>query len=344
MRTRPLTRSARALGKGLLIKEQGVIVVTGGGGFIGSCIVAKLHELGHSDIVVVDHWDDELKKKNLAGKSCRAFYDKTAFLDLVLSGKFEGDVSHVIHMGACSSTTGQDKDYYHQNNFEYSCHMARWALKVGARFIYASSAATYGDGENGYSDDKEAIRRCKPLNLYGQSKQMFDEWVLDQGLYDKVVGLKFFNVFGPNEYHKGDMKSVIAKAYDRVAGEGKMVLFKSHREGYADGEQKRDFIYVKDVVDVVLFFMKNPQANGIFNVGTGKARTWNDLARALFSAAGKPPTIEYVDMPEILRPRYQYFTQAEVQNLRRVGYQKPFTSLEDAIRDYVGYLKNGSCV
>ena len=322
-----------------------MIIVTGGAGFIGSCIVSKLNEQGHKDIIIVDHWDeDALKKKNLVGKSFQKFYDKADFLGLVLADKIDGKISCIIHMGACSSTTGQDRDYYLRNNFEYSCHMARFALKKKARFIYASSAATYGDGEAGYSDDKKSIPNCKPLNFYGESKQMFDEWILKENLYDKVAGLKFFNVFGPNEYHKGDMRSVIAKAYGRVVSEGKMILFKSHREGYGDGEQKRDFIFVKDAVDIVLFFMEHPQVNGIFNVGTGQARSWNDLASALFVAAGKESQIEYVDMPKHLQPRYQYFTQADMANLRRAGYAKPFTSLEAAIKDYVLYLKDGMCL
>jgi ADP-L-glycero-D-manno-heptose 6-epimerase len=322
-----------------------MIVVTGGAGFIGSAIVAKLNELGRKDILVVDRWDkDGLKKRNLAGRDYLAFHDHEEFLKLVLADLVKGEVSCLIHMGACSSTTGQDRDFYLRNNFEYSCHMARWAMKKGARFIYASSAATYGDGESGYSDEKDAIRRCRPLNYYGESKQLFDEWVLDNALYDKVVGLKFFNVFGPNEYHKGDMKSLVAKAYGRVAKEGTMSLFKSYRDGYADGEQKRDFIYVKDAVDVVLFFMDHPEANGIYNLGTGLARSWNDLAKALFSALGKPVVIEYIDMPERLRSQYQYFTQADMRRLRSVGYQKPFTSLEHAIKDYVKYLKGSSCL
>lgn len=320
-----------------------MIVVTGGAGFIGSGIVSRLNQLGHKDIIIVDHWDDEgLKKHNLVGKDYKKFYDKADFLERVLAGRITENVSLLIHMGACSSTTGQDRQYYMKNNFEYSCHMARFAIQKKARFVYASSAATYGDGEQGYSDDKMAISRCRPLNFYGESKQMFDEWILSEGLYDSVVGLKFFNVFGPNEYHKGDMKSVIAKAYGKVVSEGRMVLFKSHREGYGDGEQKRDFIYIKDVVNIVLFFMQNQRVNGIFNVGTGCARTWNDLARALFSAVGREPRIEYADMPEHLRARYQYFTQADMKNLRRVGYGEPFASLESAIKDYVSYLEKGS--
>ncbi|MBF0388200.1 MAG: ADP-glyceromanno-heptose 6-epimerase [Candidatus Omnitrophica bacterium] len=316
------------------------IVVTGGAGFIGSCLVSWLNSQGHKDIIVVDHWDAEgLKRRNLAGKVYSAYFDKVEFLNMVLAGQAPQGVACVFHMGACSSTTGQDRNYYLQNNFDYSCHLARWALGMKARFIYASSAATYGDGEQGYSDSLESIRSCKPLNFYGESKQLFDEWVITNGLYDQVSGLKFFNVFGPNEYHKGDMKSVIAKAYDRVVAEGKMVLFKSYRPDYADGEQQRDFIYVKDVVAVMDFFMRNPSVNGIFNVGTGRARSWNDLARALFAAVGKPAAIEYIPMPEVLRSKYQYFTQADISRLARAGYDRPFTGLEEAIKDYSHFLR-----
>jgi ADP-L-glycero-D-manno-heptose 6-epimerase len=318
-----------------------VIVVTGAAGFIGSCIVAQLNQRGVKDLVLVDRWDaDGLMKKNLEGKFYTKFYDKCDFLQMMLSDAITQDVEAVIHMGACSSTTGTDREYYRRNNFEYSCHVARWALRKKARLIYASSAATYGDGENGYSDSIESIRVCKPLNYYGESKQKFDEWVLDNQLYDKVVGLKFFNVFGPNEYHKGDMRSVIVKAYERLVSEGRMMLFKSHRAEYADGAQMRDFIYVKDVVDVVEFFLKKPDINGIYNVGTGHARTWNDVAKALFAAAGKPVNIEYIPMPDALRGKYQYFTEADVARLRKAGYTKAFTSLEVSVKDYVGYLKS----
>ena len=320
-----------------------MIVVTGGAGFIGSCLIAELNKRGVADILVVDRWDaDGLKKRNLAGKKYKAFYDKCDFLQLILSDGIRDHVTDVLHMGACSSTTGQDREYYRRNNFEYSCHMARWSLRKSARLIYASSAATYGSGEGGYSDAPELIRRCSPLNYYGESKQMFDTWVLDQNLYDKVVGLKFFNVFGPNEYHKGDMKSVIAKAYAKVVSEDKMTLFKSHRDGFSDGEQMRDFIYVKDVVDVVFYLMGNPKVNGIYNVGTGHARTWNAVAAALFAAVGSSGKIEYVPMPEVLREKYQYFTEADMGRLRKAGYDRPFTSLEAAVHDYAQYLKDKS--
>jgi len=317
-----------------------VIVVTGGAGFIGSCIVSRLNVLGHSDLIVVDHLND-LKNKNLEGKKFLQYFDKKEFLDLLKNDQVNSKVRCVIHMGACSSTTLNDARYFEENNFEYSCHVARWALKHQARFIYASSAATYGDGSRGYQDNETTITRLKPLNLYGQSKQKFDEWVYNQNAFDKMVGLKFFNVFGPNEYHKGDMRSVIAKAYEKVVAEGKILLFKSYNPQYKDGEQKRDFIYVKDSVDIVMYFLDHPAQNGLFNVGTGCVRTWNDLAQALFQAVNKPTKIEYIDMPDVIRPKYQYFTQADMGKLRNSGYKKPFTALEAAVKDYAGYLKGG---
>lgn len=327
-----------------------MIVVTGAAGFIGSCIVSKLNETGNDDLIVVDHLCDGLlpdesadaKSKNLVGKKFVKYFDKSEFIKLVAYGKIGYDIDAVIHMGACSSTTGQDEKYYRENNFEYTEKMAKWALKNKMRFIYASSAATYGDGSIGYKDDVETIRKCKPLNLYGESKQQFDEWVLDNGVEEEVVGLKFFNVFGPNEYHKGDMRSVVSKAYSKVVEEGKIELFRSYHDDYKDGEQQRDFIYVKDAVSVVMYFIQHRDIGGIFNVGTGEARTWNDLAKALFNAVGKKINIEYVEMPETLREKYQYFTQADMGKLRRAGFSDKFMSLEDAVKDYEGFLKDNS--
>ena len=321
-----------------------MIVVTGGAGFIGSCLVAELNKRGRQDIIVVDHYqgDDDPKKKNLAGKRYQRFFDKSEYLKLLKRDIFDFDVECILHMGACSSTTLQDADYFEKNNFQYSCAVAQWALKNKVRLIYASSAATYGDGSQGYSDDESLVAALEPLNLYGASKQKFDCWVLENGFQTQMVGLKFFNVFGPNEYHKEDMKSVVAKAYDRVVGEGKISLFRSYHPKYKDGEQMRDFIYVKDIVDVVLFLMEHEKINGIFNVGTGQARTWNELAQALFVAVNREVHIEYMDMPETLRGRYQYFTQAQMTKLRLAGYTKPFTPLADAVKDYCGYLKTQS--
>ena len=321
-----------------------MIVVTGGAGFIGSCIVARLNSLGHDDLMVVDHFDgpDDMKRRNIENKHYRQYLDKAEFLEQVRSNRLPRSIRCVIHMGACSSTTGTDPDYYEQNNFQYTRHLAQWCVEHRIPFIYASSAATYGDGSRGYADDEQSLQSLQPLNLYGWSKHKFDLWVMDQGLRDHVVGLKFFNVFGPNEYHKGSMRSVVNKAYPGVASEGAISLFKSYHPDYSDGEQQRDFIYVQDAVDVVLFFMDHPEIHGIYNVGTGTAHSWNELARALFAAVGKAPNIHYIEMPEHLKERYQYFTQATVEKLRSVGFDRPWTSLEDAVRDYVGYLREGS--
>lgn len=316
-----------------------MIVVTGAAGFIGSCVVAKLNERRQEDLILVDHRDG-LKERNLKDKKFTRYYEKEDFLNLIIRDQVDFPLECLIHMGACSSTTLEDAQYFEKNNFEYTRTLAQWAVAHRVRFIYASSAATYGEGSAGYGDDDETTRRCRPLNLYGQSKQKFDRWVLENRLSGKVVGLKFFNVFGPNEYHKGDMRSVVAKAYVQVAEEGRMHLFKSYKKEYGDGEQKRDFIYIKDAVDVVLFFVDHPAVHGIFNVGTGQARTWNDLAKALFAALEKEVHIEYIDMPPALRPRYQYFTQADMTKLRNCGYTKAFTPLKDAVKDYVGYLKD----
>lgn len=317
-----------------------MIVITGGAGFIGSCTVAKLNEVGRDDLMIVDHLDDPIKEENLKNKKYAKYFDKKEFIQLVANNTLNSGVNCMIHMGACSSTTLQDVRYFEENNFEYTKTLAQWALQHKVRFIYASSAATYGDGSVGYKDDEATTRLCQPLNFYGASKQKFDLWVLDQGLSDQVVGLKFFNVFGPNEYHKEDMRSVVAKAYQRVIEEGKMGLFKSYKKEYRDGEQKRDFVYVKDAVDVVLFFFNHRDINGIFNVGTGEARSWNDLACALFKAVGRKPCVEYIAMPPNLHARYQYFTQADVSKLRNNGYNQPFTPLDVAIFDYVEYLKD----
>ena len=316
-----------------------MIVVTGAAGFIGSCILAALNAAGRSDILIVDHLDNDLKPKNFRSKKFLEYLDKSDFLASVRKNQVPDSVECIIHMGACSSTLLQDAKYYEENNFLYTKTLAQWALEHKVRFIYASSAATYGDGAQGYSDDHALIKNCKPLNLYGKSKQDFDEWALDSNVLNKMVGLKFFNVFGPNEYHKGQMRSVILKAYKKVKEEGKMLLYKSYKEAYANGNQKRDFIYIKDAVDIVMFFFMHPQLAGIYNVGTGKARTWNDVANALFVATHQKPDIEYIEMPEPLRAQYQYFTQADVTKLRMAGYAKPFMELEDSVADYAQYLE-----
>ncbi|WP_462324391.1 ADP-glyceromanno-heptose 6-epimerase [Desulfoplanes sp.] len=310
-------------------------IVTGGAGFIGSAMVWKLNRMGIEDILVVDNLSTGSKWKNLVGLRYSDYMHKSVFIDKVRSGGICGSVEGIVHMGACSSTTEQDADYLMDNNFHYTRTLAGFALDKRARFIYASSASTYGDGSQGFDDDPGKMDDLVPLNMYGYSKQLFDLWVKKNGLLDKVVGLKFFNVFGPNEYHKDDMKSVVCKAYHQITATGKMGLFKSYRPDYKHGEQKRDFVYVKDCVDVMWWLMTHGGVNGIYNVGTGQARTWNDLVLAVFRAMDKDPSIGYVDMPEAIRDKYQYYTHADMDRLRAAGCRLGMQSLEDAAADYV---------
>ena len=245
-------------------------------------------------------------------------------------GKFD----YVLHLGACSSTTETDAAFLIRNNYEFTKDMAVWALAQGARFVYASSAATYGDGSAGMSDSGP-LETLRPLNMYGYSKHLFDLYAQKAGFLDQIVGLKYFNVFGPNEAHKGDMCSVVYKSFGQISGAGVIRLFKSYRPEYADGEQKRDFLYVKDAVEMTLHLAASTNAAGLFNLGAGRARAWNELAGAVFAALGKKSCIEYIDMPEFMRPKYQYFTEADLKKLRQTGYDRPVFSLEDAVRDYV---------
>jgi ADP-L-glycero-D-manno-heptose 6-epimerase len=323
------------------IKEGSMIILTGGAGFVGSCFLWKLNQEGIKDVLVVDHLDKDEKWKNLVGKSYYDYIQKGDFFNAVISKRVPKPQS-IIHLGACSSTSLTDANYYIKNNYEYSKVLALWAFELGIPFIYASSAATYGRGDLGYDDDFAKIKDLSPLNIYGYSKHMFDLWLLNNNYINKVTGIKFFNVFGPNEYHKCDMRSVICKNYDEVSKKGAIKLFKSYNEKYPDGGQIRDFVYIKDVVDIMYFLFKNPSKTGIFNLGTGKPRTWNDVARAMFAAVGKNENIEYIDMPDYLRPRYQYFTEAKMDNLRKAGYDKHFMELEDSLKDYCSYLKNKS--
>jgi ADP-L-glycero-D-manno-heptose-6-epimerase len=251
----------------------------------------------------------------------------------------EGDdpfgTTAIVHMGACSSTTELDADYLMENNYRYTQVLCRFALKHDVRFLNASSAATYGEGENGFVDDHDRLGRLQPLNMYGYSKHLFDLWAQRAGILDRLASIKFFNVFGPNEYHKGDMMSVICKAYKQIRDTGRMRLFKSYRPEYPNGGQMRDFVYVKDCVDILWWLLEHREVNGVFNVGTGIARTWNDLAKSVFSAMGRRPDIEYIDMPETIRDKYQYLTRADMSKLRAAGFVAPMTSLEDAAKDYV---------
>jgi len=312
-----------------------MIVVTGGAGFIGSAIVQKLNHRGISKILVVDDLDHEEKEKNLNAVKFSDLQGKADFLQTIQSRSQTPPATAILHMGACSSTTETDREFLTRNNFEYTRDLAEFALERGIRFIYASSAATYGDGAEGYLDDESRLDSLSPLNLYGESKQRFDLWAREKGAFDKIVGLKYFNVYGPNEYHKGDMQSLVRKGFFQVQETGKMRLFKSCKPEYSDGGQERDFLYIKDAVAMTLFFLDRPEVGGLFNVGSGKARNWNNLAHALFSALEKEPDIEYIEMPPSIRDQYQYHTQAEMGKIRKAGYDAPITSLEDGVKDYV---------
>jgi ADP-L-glycero-D-manno-heptose 6-epimerase len=312
-----------------------MIIVTGGAGFIGSALIAALNKRGITDILVVDRLAKDQRWKNLVNLRFADYIDKDDFLDMVVEDVVPFSVDVVFHIGACSSTTETDVSFLMDNNYEYTKQLAQWTAEENIRFIYASSAATYGDGANGFADDEEKLETLKPLNPYGYSKQLFDLWAKRNGLLDKIVGLKYFNVFGPNEYHKAEMRSFVLKAFEQINATAMVRLFKSHRPDYKDGEQKRDFLYVKDAVDMTLFFFDNPKTAGIYNLGAGVARTWNDLAKAVFTAMGKSPNIEYIDMPDSVRNQYQYFTEADITKLRSAGYKKQVTSLEDAVENYV---------
>ena len=312
-----------------------MIVVTGAAGFIGSAIVWRLNTLGKEDIVIVDELGMEEKWKNLVGLKYSDFIHKDDFIAMILDDEVTFSIDSLIHMGANSSTTEMNADHLLFNNYEYTKELAKYSIKNDIRFIYASSAATYGDGSLGFDDDENRLETLRPLNMYGYSKQMFDLWAKRQGILNKIAGLKYFNVFGPNEYHKGDMRSVAHKAFGQINDTGKLRLFKSHNPKYKDGEQLRDFVYIKDAVDMTLFFLEHKDKNGIYNIGAGKARTWNDLAKAIFNALNKPLNIEYFDPPKQLEEKYQYFTEANLDKLKKAGYNKPLTSLEEGVSDYI---------
>jgi len=314
-----------------------MIIVTGGAGLIGSSIIWSLNRMGRKDILAVDNLGMSQKWKNLVPLNIADYLEKDDFLKMVMeNGSFSSSkIEAVFHLGACSATTEQDATYLVKNNFEYTKQLALFAQKHNARFIYASSAATYGDGIKGFNDDDNRLSELKPMNMYGYSKHLFDIWARDNGMLDKIAGMKYFNVFGPNEYHKGEMRSLVLKAYEQIVASGGIRLFKSHRKEYADGEQMRDFIYVKDAAAMTLKFMTNPQANGVFNIGGGAAASWNRLAGAIFKALGKPEKIEYIDMPESIRDTYQYHTCAETEKIKRSGCWQESTLLEKSVAEYV---------
>jgi len=322
---------------------DGRILVTGGAGFIGSALVWALNQRGRSDIIITDFLGADEKWKNLVPLKFSDYVDASDFRRHLgeNAAKF-GKFSAVFHLGACSATTEKNAAYLADNNTGYTKELATWSLAQGSRFIYASSAATYGDGAQGMDDTSEDLARLRPLNMYGYSKHLFDLHAQRQGWLSRIVGVKYFNVFGPNEDHKGDMRSLVNKAYQQIQSAGRVQLFKSHKSEYKDGEQMRDFLYVKDAIEMTLHFAEHPQGErvgGLYNLGSGEANTWLTLTRAIFAALGREPKIEFIDMPEILRGKYQYYTKAEIGKLRAAGYARAMTPLAEAVRDYVqGYL------
>ncbi|MFM8281888.1 MAG: ADP-glyceromanno-heptose 6-epimerase [Bacteroidota bacterium] len=319
-----------------------MIAVTGAAGFIGSCFVRTLNEKGYDDILIIDSLEQDDRWNNLVTKKFRGIEHPEVFKKKCSEGIYDAhDITALIHMGACSSTTERNAEYLLENNYRYSIAMAQFAMAHDIPFIYASSAATYGAGEKGYDD--ASVNGLRPLNMYGYSKQLFDEWIIANGLEQSVTGIKFFNVFGPNEYHKGDMASMIFKSWKQVLAQGHITLFASDLEEYPDGGQMRDFIYVKDACEVMWKILNSKKSHGIVNLGTGKARTWNDLAHAVFKALGKQSDIKYVSMPDSLKGQYQYYTQAVMSKLQASSSAHTFLKMEDSIADYVGqHLQNST--
>lgn len=320
--------------------ERSHILVTGAAGFIGSALVWALNERGVDRILVADVLDRSEKWRNLTPLRFDDYLDAAQVLEMAGRGALD-HVHTVLHLGACSSTTETDSGYLMRNNVNYTTTLAEWALARGVRFVYASSAATYGALE-GVLTEETPLSELRPLNMYGYSKHLFDVYAARRGYLDRIVGLKYFNVFGPNEDHKGDMRSVVNKAFHQIRETGQVKLFRSYRPEFADGEQRRDFVYVKDAVSMTLHLMEHPTAAGLFNVGSGQSQTWTALAGAVFAAMGHAPRIEFIDMPDSLRPKYQYHTEASLSRLRQAGYDRPVTPLADAVRDYVRtYLAPG---
>lgn len=310
-------------------------IVTGGAGFIGSAMVWKLNQEGIKDILIVDNLASSEKWKNLVNREFSEYLHRDTFRQMMEEDRLPKQIEGIIHLGACSSTTERNVDFLMENNVKYSKMLCKHAMERSIRFINASSAATYGSGEQGFSDSIETALKLRPLNAYGWSKQLFDLWAIKEERINTIASVKFFNVYGPNEYHKGDMKSVICKVYADIQKGLPIRLFKSDHPDYGDGESKRDFVYVKDCVNVLWWLLKHPEVNGILNIGSGKARSWNDLAYAVYAALEKPPVIEYFEMPKQLKGKYQYFTEAEMGWKEKVGYNIPFHTLEQGVADYI---------
>lgn len=324
----------------MTLEPSARVLVTGGAGFIGSWLIHELNQRGIDRIVVSDFLGSDEKWRNLVPLRFDDYIDAGDLLPQLKSGEL-GQFDLVLHMGACSSTTERDAAYLMRNNYAFTRDLAEWSLGSDTRFVYASSAATYGDGRNGMNDSSglDYLGSLRPLNMYGYSKHLFDLHAARAGWLERCVGIKYFNVFGPNEEHKGDMRSIVSKAYSQVLETGAIRLFKSYRKEYRDGEQKRDFIYVKDAARQTLHLAASDTAAGLFNVGAGRAETWLDMANAIFAAMGREPRIEFIDMPEEIKQNYQYMTLADTSRLQESGYNQPVTSLADAVHDYVcGYL------
>jgi ADP-L-glycero-D-manno-heptose 6-epimerase len=317
------------------------VLVTGGAGFIGSALVWALNRRGCDNIVVCDILGTNEKWRNLTPLRFADYVEAADLLPRLQSGAL-GKFGLVLHLGACSATTEKDATYLIKNNYEFTKDLAVWSLANKTRFVYASSAATYGDGSAGMADDDTKLDTLRPLNMYGCSKHLFDLHARHAGFLNKIVGLKYFNVFGPNEDHKADMRSLVHKSFAQVQNENVIRLFKSCRKDFRDGEQKRDFLYVKDAVAMTLHLAANKRAGGLFNIGSGESRTWIDLANSVFAALKKKPKIEFIEMPGAIRDKYQYFTQADISKLRAAGCKVKITSLENAVADYVrNYLVPG---
>ena len=319
------------------------ILVTGGAGFIGSALIWALNQRGRDDILVADFLGEDAKFKNLIPLRFDDYLEADALLDVVENQpQLLDDIETIFHLGACSSTTETDGHYLIENNYAFTKTLAHWAVESGKRFLYASSAATYGDGSQGMDDKDENLSRLRPLNLYAYSKQRFDCYAQRRGWLSSIVGLKYFNVFGPNEAHKDDMRSVADKAFHQIDAKGTVNLFKSYHPEYAHGEQRRDFLYVKDAVAMTLHLAENSSAAGLYNLGAGQAHTWKDLVTPIFEALGKPVDIRFIDMPETLKAKYQYYTCADIAKLRATGFKDPVTPLAQAVKEYVtDYLMPG---
>lgn len=316
--------------------SEGTILVTGGAGFIGSALIAELNSRGYENILVCDYLGEDERFKNLIPLKYDDYIEADELLEeLYDDSGLQDDIKTIFHLGACSSTTETDCSYLVENNYEFTKALALWSLDKDTRFVYASSAATYGDGAHGMDDKDDDLGRLRPLNMYGYSKHMFDQYAQRHDFLSDLVGVKYFNVFGPNEHHKGDMRSLVHKAYHQILETGKVKLFKSYHPDYKDGGQMRDFLYVKDAVNMTIHLAENASANGLYNLGSGEANTWLSLVQAIFKAMNKPEKIEFIDMPDALKAKYQYYTKADIKKLKEAGYEASVRSLESSVADYI---------